>query len=100
MGRVIRSIAGIGLIVNRNGPVRGDGQTIDQLFEVRAMVLGMPVGDERGPLAPEAAAARGAHTLDGLGMLVYQGAIAFKLWTGLEPSIPVMRQSLEKVFRT
>ena len=47
-----------------------------------------------------AAAARGARTLDGLGMLVYQGAIAFKLWTGLEPSIPVMRQALEKVFRT
>jgi shikimate dehydrogenase len=46
-----------------------------------------------------AAAGRGARTLDGLGMLVYQGAIAFKLWTGLEPSIPVMRQALEKVFR-
>jgi shikimate dehydrogenase len=47
-----------------------------------------------------AAAGRGARTLDGLGMLVYQGAIAFKLWTGLEPSIPVMRQALEKVFRS
>ena len=46
-----------------------------------------------------AAAARGARTLDGLGMLVYQGAIGFKLWTGVEPSIPVMRQALEKVFR-
>jgi shikimate dehydrogenase len=45
-----------------------------------------------------AAAARGARTLDGLGMLVYQGAIAFKLWTGVEPSIPVMRQALEKLF--
>jgi shikimate dehydrogenase len=46
-----------------------------------------------------AAGARGARTLDGLGMLVYQGAIAFKLWTGLEPSIPVMRQALENIFR-
>lgn len=45
-----------------------------------------------------AAAGRGARTLDGLGMLVYQGAIAFKLWTGLEPSIPVMRQALERFF--
>jgi shikimate dehydrogenase len=45
-----------------------------------------------------AAAERGARTLDGLGMLVYQGAIAFKLWTGLEPSIPVMRQALERFF--
>jgi shikimate dehydrogenase len=46
----------------------------------------------------KAAAGRGARTLDGLGMLVYQGSIAFKLWTGVEPSIPVMRQALEQFF--
>jgi shikimate dehydrogenase len=45
-----------------------------------------------------AAAARGARTLDGLGMLVYQGAVAFRLWTGVEPSIGVMRRALEEVF--
>jgi shikimate dehydrogenase len=44
------------------------------------------------------AAARGARTLDGLGMLVYQGAVAFQLWTGVEPSIGVMRRALEEVF--
>jgi shikimate dehydrogenase len=38
----------------------------------------------------------GARTLDGLGMLVYQGAIGFKLWTGLEAPITVMRAALEK----
>ncbi len=46
----------------------------------------------------QAAAARGATTLDGLGMLVYQGAIAFKLWTGVEPDVAVMRRALEAVF--
>jgi shikimate dehydrogenase len=45
-----------------------------------------------------AAAARGARTLDGLGMLVYQGAIAFQMWTGVEPTIQVMRRALEEVF--
>lgn len=45
------------------------------------------------------AANRGAQTLDGLGMLVYQGAIGFRMWTGLEPSIDVMRASLEEAFR-
>lgn len=45
----------------------------------------------------QAAAARGARTLDGLGMLVYQGAIGFELWTGVEPDIPVMRGALEAV---
>jgi shikimate dehydrogenase len=40
------------------------------------------------------AEARGAVTLDGLGMLVYQGAIAFKLWTGVDAPIEVMKQAL------
>lgn len=47
-----------------------------------------------------AAAAQGAGTLDGLGMLVYQGAIAFQMWTGVEAPIPVMRRALEQVFGT
>ncbi len=45
-----------------------------------------------------AAAARGALTLDGLGMLVYQGAIAFKLWTGSEAPVEVMKQALAAEF--
>jgi shikimate dehydrogenase len=45
-----------------------------------------------------AAAACGARTLDGLGMLVNQGAIAFHLWTGCDAPLAVMRQALEEVF--
>lgn len=45
-----------------------------------------------------AAERQGARTLDGLGMLVYQGAIAFQMWTGVEPPISVMRRALEEVF--
>jgi shikimate dehydrogenase len=52
----------------------------------------------RTPFLQEAEA-RGAKTLDGLGMLVYQGAIAFKMWTGHEPDVRVMREALEKVFQ-
>jgi shikimate dehydrogenase len=39
---------------------------------------------------------RGCQTLDGLGMLVNQGAIAFKIWTGRDPDVNVMRESLEE----
>ena len=46
----------------------------------------------------EAAEARGAITLDGLGMLVYQGAIAFKLWTGKDAPVEVMKQALAAEF--
>lgn len=45
-----------------------------------------------------AVAERGARTLDGLGMLVYQGAIAFQMWTGIGPPVQTMRQALEAVF--
>lgn len=47
-----------------------------------------------------AAEARCARTLDGLGMLVYQGAIAFQMWTGVEAPVAVMRRALEEVFGT
>ncbi len=45
-----------------------------------------------------AAARRGTRTLDGLGMLVYQGAIGFKLWTGLDAPVDVMREALARAF--
>jgi shikimate 5-dehydrogenase len=31
-------------------------------------------------------------------MLVYQGAIAFKLWSGVDAAVAVMRRALEQVF--
>jgi len=47
----------------------------------------------RTPLL-EAAAASGAATVDGVGMLVHQGAIAFERWTGVAPSVEVMRSAV------
>ena len=41
---------------------------------------------------------RGAKTLDGLGMLVYQGAIGFTMWTGVDAPVKVMHQALKTVF--
>jgi shikimate dehydrogenase len=49
------------------------------------------------PLLKEAEA-RGARTLDGLGMLVYQGGIAFKMWTGLDAPLAAMRLALAQAF--
>ena len=40
----------------------------------------------------------GCKVLDGLGMLVNQGVIGFKLWTGVDPDPGVMRRALEEVF--
>lgn len=42
------------------------------------------------------AAARDCRTLDGLGMLVNQGVIGFRIWTGVDPDRAVMREALEE----
>ncbi|MEM7799753.1 MAG: shikimate dehydrogenase [Chloroflexota bacterium] len=40
------------------------------------------------------AKAAGLPAVNGLGMLLHQGAAAFTLWTGLEPDIKVMREAI------
>jgi shikimate dehydrogenase len=45
------------------------------------------------PLLQEAEA-RGAQVMDGKGMLLYQAASAFEIWTGLEAPVEVMRVAL------
>lgn len=52
------------------------------------------------PITPflKEAQGRGAKIVDGLGMLVYQGAIGFKLWTGLDAPVEAMYKALSKSF--
>jgi len=38
----------------------------------------------------------GCRTIDGLGMLVNQAVICFKIWTGRDPDAAVMREALEE----
>lgn len=44
------------------------------------------------------AAADGAQAIGGLGMLIWQGAIAFQRWTGQLPPVGVMRKAAEAMF--
>jgi shikimate dehydrogenase len=41
------------------------------------------------------ASARGLRTVDGLGMLLHQGALAFERWTGRQAPLEVMRAALQ-----
>jgi shikimate dehydrogenase len=49
------------------------------------------------PLLAEAAR-RGAVAVNGVGMLVHQAALAFRLWTGLPPPVDEMRSALREAF--
>lgn len=44
----------------------------------------------------QAAQAGGAKAVNGLGMLLHQGAASFAIWTGREPPVAVMRRALEQ----
>ena len=40
------------------------------------------------------AKSNGSMTANGLSMLIYQGAVSFKIWTGVQPDIALMRQAI------
>ena len=44
----------------------------------------------------KAAKEKGCKIVNGLGMLIHQGAIAFKIWTGKEAPVEVMRRIVEE----
>jgi shikimate dehydrogenase len=46
-----------------------------------------------------AARQQGLPVLDGLSMLVYQGAIGFRLWTGRQAPVAIMKQALRRALQ-
>jgi shikimate dehydrogenase len=65
-------------------PLRPDG------FSESQVVVDMVYGTRRSPLLA-AAEGGGAVTVDGLEILVQQGARSLEIWTGCEPDLQVMR---------
>ncbi len=62
------------------------------------MVASDVVFNDPNTLFLQEAAARGAKTINGLGMLVNQGARNFTLWTGVDAPVDVMTETLKKEF--
>lgn len=90
---VLVNATSIGLFPDVNARPDIDYTTITPRMVVCDVIPNPP----RTPFLREAET-RGAKTLDGLGMLVYQGAIGFKMWTGLDAPVAVMRQALASAF--
>jgi shikimate dehydrogenase len=70
-------------------PLREDG------FAPGQTVVDMVYADEPTPLLAAAAAA-GAATLDGIEVLVRQGALSLRIWTGREPPLDTMRDAARR----
>ncbi|MDK2980518.1 MAG: shikimate dehydrogenase [Chloroflexota bacterium] len=70
-----------------------DYDTITQDMVVTDVIFNDP-----NSLFLQEAAARGAQTINGLGMLVNQGALNFTLWTGEEAPLAIMTETLKREF--
>ncbi|HBY98786.1 MAG TPA: shikimate dehydrogenase, partial [Chloroflexi bacterium] len=90
---VLANATSIGLYPNVDDRPDIDGATIAPTMVVCDVIPNPP----QTPFLREARA-HGAKTLDGLGMLVYQGAIGFKMWTGRDAPVAVMREALARAF--
>ena len=64
-------------------------------FVAGQVVVDMVYGEEASPLLIAADAA-GAATVDGLEMLVQQGALSLRIWTGEMPSLEAMRAAVHR----
>jgi len=42
----------------------------------------------------------GAIGINGMGMLIHQGALSFEIWTGMRPPIDLMKRVLTKALRS
>lgn len=101
--------------------VREPTEIIEAAREADIVIQATPLGmkaDDPSPLPPDAfrpgqlafdlvyvfpetpfmkaARAGGARAVNGLGMLLHQGAYAFEIWTGRTPPLDEMRRALEK----
>jgi shikimate dehydrogenase len=89
------------LIVNTTAVGLGGEDPFEHLplgadsFALGQVVVDMVYGEEPSPLLAAAAAA-GAVTVDGLEMLVQQGALSLRIWTGEEPSLEAMRAAVRR----
>ncbi|HEU4393363.1 MAG TPA: shikimate dehydrogenase [Solirubrobacterales bacterium] len=84
------------LVVNTSAAGLGGGDPFADLplppddFRAGQIVVDMVYGDAPSPLL-RAAEAAGATPVDGIEVLVQQGALSLRIWTGREPPIAAMR---------
>ncbi len=83
---VVINATSIGLYPDVDARIPLDVETLTKQMVVADVIPNPP----QTRLVREATA-RGCQVLDGLGMLVNQGVIGFRLWTGVDPDPAVMR---------
>jgi shikimate dehydrogenase len=90
---VVVNATSIGLFPDTEARLEVDPDTLQPHMVVADVIPNPP----RTALLRDAAT-RGCRVLDGLGMLVNQGAISIEHWTGVDADRSVMRRAVEDIF--
>jgi shikimate dehydrogenase len=90
---IVVNATSVGLFPDVEGRLNLDPETLRSGMVVADVIPNPP----RTPLLRDAQAG-GATVLDGLGMLVNQGVISIRHWTGIDADPTVMRAKLEDLF--
>ena len=91
---IVVNATSIGLYPDVEARVKVDMASITPSMVVADIIPNPP----RTALIREAEA-RGCRVIDGLGMLVNQGVIGIKYWTGVDVDPSVMRRTVEEIFK-
>jgi shikimate dehydrogenase len=91
---IVVNATSIGLYPDVDARVNVDMESIKPSMVVADIIPNPP----RTLLIREAEA-KGCRVIDGLGMLVNQGVIGIKYWTGVDVDADVMRRTVEEIFK-
>lgn len=93
---LLRAASSADLLVSslaEDPPLLRDSGFLDRLLRPGLFVMDLRYWPLDLPLL-EASRLRGAHTANGLGMLLHQAALAFEIWTNTPAPLAVMREAL------
>lgn len=90
----LKTLRGIDMLINATplGLNKADSLPVNASFITSEMVVCDLIYRDT-PLL-QAAAGKGCKTMNGLGMLLHQGILAFEIWTGIKPPVDVMRSAI------
>ncbi|MCX8082266.1 MAG: shikimate dehydrogenase [bacterium] len=88
---------GVDILINTTsvGMRETDPLIIDERF-IKSLQLVYDLIYNRKTELIKAAEEAGIITINGLSMLIYQGAVSFELWTGIKAPVDVMKKSVEQ----
>ena len=96
-----KGLEGADLLVQATpvGMKDGDPSPVDIKFLHPRLRVYDVIYNKSATMLVKEAAKRKLHAVTGLGMLLYQGAIAFELWTGKKAPVDVMRKALKEAIK-